>query len=228
MFDDFAWWDERDVLTQITPDRLAYIGKVAWPLAGRSLLDVGCGGGMLAEPLARAGARVTGIDVSASALQVASSHARQSASAIGYLQATAEQLPFPDASFDLVVAFDVLEHVADLASSIREISRVLRVGGKLIYDTMNRTFMSRLMVIWIGEHLWRGGPPRGTHHWHKLIKPRELAALLDREGIANVETKGFLPNPIADFGRLRMSIAPYKGVSYVGYGIKRCRSGRND
>ena len=98
---------------------------------------------------------------------------------------------------------------------------MLRVGGKSIYDTMNRSRLSRLMVIWIGEHLWRGGPPRGTHDWRKFITPAELAAQLSACGIANVETRGFLPNPIKRLGRMGMTLVPYQGVSYVGYGVKR-------
>ncbi|MHB1415286.1 MAG: bifunctional 2-polyprenyl-6-hydroxyphenol methylase/3-demethylubiquinol 3-O-methyltransferase UbiG [Chloroflexota bacterium] len=221
VFDDFAWWDDRDVLTQITPARFAYIRRVAGGLTGCRALDLGCGGGHLAEPLARVGAKVAGVDISAKALGVARAHAGASGLAIAYLQAPAEGLPFRSAAFDVVVAFDVLEHVADLGRAIAEAARVLRPGGKFIYDTMNRTLVSLVTIIWIGENLWPGGPPKGTHTWRKFIKPGELASLLGTHGIANVQTKGFAPRGVNRRGQLLMGMAPYKGFAYVGYGVKR-------
>ncbi|HZK67140.1 MAG TPA: methyltransferase domain-containing protein [Chloroflexota bacterium] len=148
VFDDYQWWNERDVLTQVTPARLAYLRRVAGALEGARVLDLGCGGGMLAEPLARAGARLTGIDVSFNALAAARDHARQSALGIGYLRSLGEELPFRDGAFDLVVAFDVLEHLEDLPMAMEEIGRVLRPGGRFVYDTMNRTLLCRVPVVW--------------------------------------------------------------------------------
>lgn len=221
VFDAFPWWNQEDVLTQITPARFAYLQRAAGALEGRRVLDLGCGGGLLAEPLAQAGAEVTGIDISANALRVARAHAQHSGLEINYLLAPAEDLPFEEASFDIVVAFDVLEHVSDLPRVIGEVARVLRPGGKLIYDTMNRTFVARVVVIWIGENLWKGGPPKGTHDWRKFIKPEELVRLLEENGITNVETRGFMPMRIDRHGRLRMGLTPCRWISYVGYGIKR-------
>lgn len=220
VFDDFRWWDQGDVLTQITPSRFAYIRSVAGDLHKQRVLDVGCGGGLLSEPLRLAGAHVTGIDVSENALVAARNHARARALSIDYLRSPAERLPFADGSFDAAVAFDVLEHISDLPSSIAEISRVLSRGGRLIYDTMNRTLLCRITVIWIGERLWRGGPPRGTHDWRRFIKPRELVELLEANGIRNVETRGYMPVGVDLHGRLSMHRSPYKGLSYLGYGVK--------
>lgn len=220
VFDDFRWWDQGDVLTQITPSRFAYLQSVAGNLQGRRVLDVGCGGGLLSEPLRRAGARVVGVDLSENSLLAARNHARAGYLGIDYLRSPAERLPFAGGSFDLVVAFDVLEHLADLSQAVVEISRVLRPGGRLIYDTMNRTLLCRIVVIWIGEHLWRGGPPRGTHQWHKLIKPGELVSLLEANGIRNAETRGYMPIGVDLRGRLVMRHVPYKGLSYLGYGVK--------
>jgi 2-polyprenyl-6-hydroxyphenyl methylase / 3-demethylubiquinone-9 3-methyltransferase len=220
VFDDFAWWDERDVLTYITPARFAYARSVSGPLRGRRVLDLCCGGGLLAEPVAREGGRVTGIDISANALQVARRHAAESGLEIGYVRSPAELLPFAAESFDLALAFDALEHVDDLPETIQQVSRVLRPGGRLIYDTMNRTIFCLVAAIWIGENLWPGGPPKGTHEWRKLIKPRELVKLMAEHGIANVETRGFMPMGIDRRGRLKMRLGPYRGLSYVGYGVK--------
>jgi len=221
VFDHFRWWDEGDVLTQITPIRFAYIRSTAGELQGRRVLDLGCGGGLISEPLCRAGARVIGIDISGNALRAARDHAAGNGLAINYLLSPAELLPFAGGSFDTVVAFDVLEHLYDLARAISEISRVLKPGGRLIYDTMNRTLPCRIAVIWIGESLWPGGPPKGTHDWNKLIRPEELMSLLRANGIANVETRGFMPVGVDLRGKLLMSYAPCKQFSYVGYGVKR-------
>ncbi|MCL4535934.1 MAG: methyltransferase domain-containing protein [Bacteroidetes bacterium] len=117
VFDAFPWWDERGVLTYITPTRFRYISAVAGAVAGQRILDLGCGGGLLAEPLARDGAVVTGIDISANALHVGRQHAQQSGLSIEYLLSPAEDLPFGEGSFDAVIAFDVFEHVCDLAAA---------------------------------------------------------------------------------------------------------------
>ena len=220
VFDRFPWWDPGDVLTRITPVRFSYIASVCGDLTGYRVLDLGCGGGLLAEPLRQAGADVIGIDISVRALQVARRHASEEQVEIAYLRSAAESLPFGVGCFDLVVAFDVLDHVSDLGKTIQEISRVLRRGGKLMYDTMNRTFLCRAIVIWIGENLWKGGPPKGTHDWRKFVRPEELVALLARNGFVNVETQGFIPKCVDRRGRLRMGLSSFKGLSYVGYGVK--------
>lgn len=224
VFEDFSWWDPGDVLTYITPARFAYLQSVAGDLGGVLALDLGCGGGLLAEPLARAGSRVVGIDISRGALKAAREHGEAGGLVVHYALARSEELPFESQSFDLVIAFDVLEHVASLERTIREASRVLRPGGRLVYDTMNRTLLCLITVIWIGEHLWKGGPPRGTHHWSKLVRPEELVALLAENGVSNMETRGFLPKGIDRRGRLKMGLSRFRGLSYVGYGIKQGRN----
>lgn len=221
VFDSFAWWDSRDVLTYITPARLDYLLSVAGRLSGSKVLDLGCGGGLLAEPLARIGAVVTGVDVSIPSLLLAREHAKQSGLQIDYRQARAEKLPFADASFDTVVAFDVLEHVDNLPQAISEAARVLRPGGRFIFDTMNRTLLCLLAVIWIGERLWPGGPPRGSHQWDKLIRPSELKKLLSSNGIQTIEVRGFMPLGIDRRGHLQMRLTRIESLSYVGYGLRK-------
>ena len=208
------------MLTQITPVRFAYIRSVAGELQRRRVLDLGCGGGLLAEPLACAGAEVTGVDVCEAALRIANRHAQENGLCVEYARAAAESLPLAGAAFDVVVAFDVLEHVVDLPTAIQEVARVLKPGGRFIYDTMNRTWLCRVAAVWIGERLWPGGPPRGTHDWHKFIKPDDLLDLFVRNGLTNVETRGLHPVGVDRRGRLRMALGRCQALSYVGYCVR--------
>ncbi|MGN6392127.1 MAG: bifunctional 2-polyprenyl-6-hydroxyphenol methylase/3-demethylubiquinol 3-O-methyltransferase UbiG, partial [Gemmatimonadales bacterium] len=150
-----SWWDEAGllhVLAALNPARLGYMRRVLveeMRLApvGLHVLDVGCGGGLLAEAFARLGCVVQGVDPSAESLAVARMHAAGQGLAIGYQCAPGEALPFADESFDVVYCCDVLEHVNDVPQVIRETARVLRLGGTYLYDTINRTLQSQLIVI---------------------------------------------------------------------------------
>ncbi len=228
IFSSYTWWDKSCALYQINDERCDYIetcvervfGKKA--LRQQEALEVGCGGGLICEALVRRGATVIGIDVSQGAIEAARSHAQQSG--LGrrahFVQGSAEALPYADGSFSVIVCLDVLEHVQDLRKTIREIARVLAPGGIFIFDTINRTLLARLALIWIGERFFqRNGLLPGIHNYHKFIKPQELQALLVANDLRVHQIAGFMPR----LARGRLSLGPgwFKGVSYVGYATKR-------
>ena len=213
------WWDGSvrwlRVLQNLVPARLEYFDKaIDW--RGKTVLDLGCGGGFMSEALARRGAKVTGIDPAAPAIAIAQRHAAEGNLAIRYLVASGERLPLPDQSIDHVVCVDVLEHVGDLGRVLDEIRRVLRPGGMLAFDTINRTFLARLVIVTLGERVIQL-LPRGTHDPAMFIKPGELRGLLEARGFVDCTLAGLGPvglNRGFDliFGRL-----PFLGVQYMGY-----------
>ena len=243
------WWDEREPLsalrTMLNPARLGYFRHVLTERLridpqGQAALDVGCGGGLLAEEFARLGCQVTGVDPSEPALEVARAHAAVSGLAITYRAGTGEALPFPDQSFEIVYCCDVLEHVADLDRVIAEIARVLTMGGVFCFDTINRTLLSKLLAIKLAQEwrLTRVLPPN-LHDWSHFIKPSELDFLMVRHGLARQEVVGLLPRakPIAflfamwryrrgeisvsELGRhLALHVSRNLSVSYAGYALK--------
>jgi 2-polyprenyl-6-hydroxyphenyl methylase/3-demethylubiquinone-9 3-methyltransferase len=189
------WWDPKGssaMLHKINPARLSYLRQridLHWggeatarvPLAGRSALDIGCGGGLLAEPLARLGASVTAIDAAPEAIAVAQAHAAAQGLTIDYRAAPAEALAAAGERFDLLTAMEVIEHVADLGAFVAALAALIAPGGLAILSTPNRTARSRLALITLGEGL-RLIPP-GTHDWSKFITPDELGAALGMVGL---------------------------------------------
>jgi len=179
------WWDEHQPLnairTSINPARLDYfirvLGEVGIDPAGKTMVDIGCGGGLFAEEFARLGARVIGVDPSASSLETARDHAASMGLGIDYRAGTGEQLPLEDASVDIACCVDVLEHVNNLEAVIAETARVLRPDGVYLFDTINRTAMSKLVVIKLLQD-WRftAWMPRDLHAWDQFITPGELRA----------------------------------------------------
>jgi 2-polyprenyl-6-hydroxyphenyl methylase / 3-demethylubiquinone-9 3-methyltransferase len=222
-----TWWQEGSFLSiiriAINPARLTYLDHIAtemgWNAPARSALDVGSGGGYLTVELASRGFTTAGIDPSAESIAVAKAHAQEKGLLIDYRVANAESLPFPSASFDLITCCDVLEHLDDLDLALSEITRVLKPGGVFLYDTINRTFMTWLGVIFTAQEfpLTRFFPPR-THDWHMFIRPDELVAALDRHGISNRELRGLSAaiNPVAQFGLILQ--LKYGGMDYREYG----------
>lgn len=197
------WWDEHEVLntlhTVLNPGRMGYMKFVLLEQLHldpqrKHVLDVGCGGGILAEEFARLGCSVTGVDPSAASLATAQAHAARSGLTITYLQAFGEALPFPDESFDIVYCCDVLEHVNDVEQTISEIARVLHNDGIFFYDTINRTLISNLLTIKVlQEWSLTRVMPSNLHDWHMFIKPRELQQMLARQGFVNQQTLGLVP-----------------------------------
>jgi 2-polyprenyl-6-hydroxyphenyl methylase/3-demethylubiquinone-9 3-methyltransferase len=227
IFSSFDWWDKGCFLNQMTGDRCDYIeASITKALGSKSLaqqqiLEVGCGGGLICEQLARRGADMVGIDPSEGALETAALHAQERglSQQIQYQQGYAESLPFADGSFSAIVCFDVLEHVKDLKSTINEIARVLAPGGVFVFDTINRTFLARAILIWYGENFPSGGLKPGIHNYQSFIKPAELHSLITASGLQVSETKGFLPRGFVH-GRFKMGPGPLKTVAYVGYATK--------
>lgn len=230
-----AWWDPEGVIAplhEINPTRLGYFCGVLGDLRGKRVLEIGSGGGLMAEAYARAGARVSGIDRSLPSLRVAGDHAGNAGLSIDYAASVAERLPFPDAAFDAVVTADVLEHVDDVPRVIGEAARVLRPGGCFVYDTINRTWKSRLLLVWLPERVFRMAPLH-THQYGRFIKPAELHALMARHGLTNCETRG-LPlkrHPIAaalSYARTRrlggFALSDDTSTSYVGYAVKSAKA----
>lgn len=203
------WWNPKGSsgpLHRLNPPRLRYIREqvdLYWgsdpagftPLAGRSVLDVGCGAGLLCEPLARLGGAVTGIDAAPESIAVAETHAAQSGLAIDYRAGGVESIG--DQRFDLVTSLEVIEHVADPAGFVRGLARVLADDGLLILSTPNRTPLSRVTLIAIAEGT--GQIPRGTHDWHKFLTPDELTALLTDAGLAVRDVRGLSFSPATGF-----------------------------
>jgi 2-polyprenyl-6-hydroxyphenyl methylase/3-demethylubiquinone-9 3-methyltransferase len=204
------WWDPHGKfkpLHMLNPCRLDYIvdqiaaefgrdPRADRPFDGLRLLDIGCGGGLLSEPMARLGAEVVGADAAAKNIPVARLHAEQSGLAIDYRHTTAEALAAEGERFDVVLNMEVVEHVPEPATYLAACSALLKPGGMMICSTLNRTARSFALAIVGAEHVMRW-LPKGTHHWAKFITPDELFALLAGAGLEPVDRKGFVFNPLA-------------------------------
>ena len=193
------WWDresEFKPLHEINPLRLAYIEQQAQGIAGKRVLDIGCGGGILAEGMAQRGAQVTGIDMAELSLQVARMHLHESELDIDYQLSTAEAFAENHAAeFDIITCLEMLEHVPDPASIISSASRMLKPDGVLVLSTLNRNPKSFALAVLGAEYILRM-LPRGTHEYRKFIKPSEMAAVLRANGLQLRDLTGMSYNPI--------------------------------
>jgi 2-polyprenyl-6-hydroxyphenyl methylase/3-demethylubiquinone-9 3-methyltransferase len=200
-FSDLAhrWWDpesEFRPLHQINPLRLDWIDGLV-PLAGRRVLDIGCGGGILSDSMARKGAEVTGIDLSSKALRVAQLHALEASTPnVNYREISAEALALEQpASFDVVTCMEMLEHVPDPSSVVKACSQLVKPGGWVFFSTINRNPKSFLFAI-VGAEYVLQMLPKGTHEYAKLIRPSELAAHCRAADLDLTQTKGLEYNPL--------------------------------
>ena len=185
------------------------------PLAGLRLLDIGCGGGLIAEPLARLGAEVTAIDAGSDAIEAARLHAGLSGLDIDYRHITAEELADQNVQFDCVLTLEVVEHVADLNGFLAASSRLVRPGGMFFAATLNRTALSYLLAIVAAERILRWLPP-GIHQWSKFVRPSELVAPLRRHGVAIGDISGVSYDPLTRAWELSRKLS----VNYIACGIK--------
>ncbi|MCU0523939.1 MAG: bifunctional 2-polyprenyl-6-hydroxyphenol methylase/3-demethylubiquinol 3-O-methyltransferase UbiG [Elainella sp. Prado103] len=187
------WWQPDSqvyALHHLNPLRFAYFDRYIANWQGLRVLDVGCGGGYTCEFLASRGSIVSGVDPASQCIHAAQEHARSVGQSICYQLGAAEALPFQSGEFDVVVCVDVLEHVADLPQTIQEIQRVLKPQGWFCFDTINRTFWSKLIMIWLLED-WLRLIPAGIHDWQQFITPPELTHLLIQAGFQPIDLQGF-------------------------------------
>lgn len=205
------WWDANGKLRPLHsqgPARLGFVRDALVrhfarakgdlrPLTGLSILDVGCGGGLVSEPLARLGAKVTGIDPTTDSIAVARRHAEAQGLAIDYRTSSVEALEAAGATFDAVVCMEVIEHVPDQAAFVRSLGALVRPGGALIMSTLNRTWKSYALAI-IGAEYVLGWLPRGTHDWNRFVTTDELGRYLADAGFAAPEVSGIIYNVMSD------------------------------
>jgi 2-polyprenyl-6-hydroxyphenyl methylase/3-demethylubiquinone-9 3-methyltransferase len=224
-----GWWDPNGKfkpLHRLNPLRLGFLrerlighfgrdsGSLR-PFEGLRLLDIGCGGGLVAEPMARLGFTVTGIDAATETVLTARSHAEEAGLAIDYRATAAETLAASGARFDVVLAMEIIEHVADLGAFLAAAATMVGPGGAFVAATLNRTAKSYLFAI-VGAEYVLGWLPRGTHEWRRFVRPSELAAGLRRNGLRAREIAGVTYNPIAD----RWSLNRDLDVNYMVFAVR--------
>lgn len=231
------WWEPDGPLSplhEMTPVRSAYFDAVFATVLGKETIaagrfvDIGCGGGIVTEEMARRGYPITGVDISAGVLAAAARHAARAGIRIPYRQASAYDTGIPSGRMEGAIASDIFEHLHDLPRAVAEISRILRPGGVLVFDTVNRTWLSLLGAVGVVQNWLRLLPPH-THNWKLFITPRELTLVLRRFGLEMREIRGLSPvaHPLRLLARLLQGrgFGPFTlsrdlRISYMGYAVK--------
>jgi 2-polyprenyl-6-hydroxyphenyl methylase/3-demethylubiquinone-9 3-methyltransferase len=223
------WWDADGPfkpLHRINPTRLTYIRdqlcgrfgrdkRAAASLKGFSVLDIGCGGGLVSEPLSRLGAIVTGIDPAPENIEAAKTHAKGARLDIDYRAATAEEIAAEGTSFDAVLLLEVVEHVPDVPQFLNSVAPLVKPGGAMILSTINRTLRAYALAI-IGAELILRWLPAGTHNWARFVTPDELRRALRASGLTPTDVTGLVYNPLADEWRLSRD----SGVNYFATAVR--------
>ena len=215
-FNDIAsrWWDpdgEFKPLHLLNPVRLSYISDELQGLFGKTVIDIGCGGGILAESMARSGANVTGIDMAQDSLNVARLHALEAGVTINYQQATAEQYAAEHGEqFDVVTCMEMLEHVPEPMSVIQACADLAKPGATLFFSTLNKTWKAYLLAIVGAEHVMKL-VPKGTHEFSKFIRPSTLMRYLEQAGLEITDTTGLHFNPVSN----SFKTGPGLDVNYI-------------
>ena len=226
------WWDPKGKfrpLHRMNPVRLDYVtaqlalhfGRdrgTARPLSGLRLLDIGCGGGLLAEPMARLGAEVVGADAVARNIEVARLHAAKQGLAIDYRATTAEAMATAGEGFDAVLALEIIEHVAEPPAFMKTCATLARPGGLVIASTLNRTPQSFAMAIVGAEWVMRW-LPRGTHDWRRFITPDELETMMRAAGLTPVDRQGMVFNPLTGWRLSQRDL----GCNYIATAVRQVR-----
>jgi 2-polyprenyl-6-hydroxyphenyl methylase/3-demethylubiquinone-9 3-methyltransferase len=223
------WWDADGPfrpLHRINPVRLTYIRdqicrhfardkKAPKSLSGLGVLDFGCGGGLVCEPLTRLGASMTGIDPARETIEAARTHARAAKLDIDYEAATAETIASRGKSYDIVLLLEVVEHVPDVPAFLKAVAPLVKPGGLMILSTLNRTLKAYALAIVGAEYILRW-LPIGTHQWDRFVRPEELGAALSAAGLKLIDKTGMIYNPLTDEWRL----GPDTDVNYFATAVK--------
>ena len=222
-FDAFKdeWWNPSGrlfSLHKINPLRFEYFSKIAGALNGKTVLDIGCGGGLLSEEFAKHEAIVTGIDLSPVAIEAAKKHGSESGLAIDYRLSspTGFLKENPDRKFDIIVCAEVLEHVDDLSTFLKDALTMLKTNGQFFFGTINKTVKARVLAVFVAENLLRM-LPKGTHDYKRFVRPSVLKKLLEENNVEMMEIKGMSYDPL----KLEFELSDDPSVNYLGYGVKR-------
>ncbi len=218
------WWTGDTAwirtLQNMVPARLQHFNPLVGDWRGKTVLDLGCGGGFMAEAMAERGALVVGLDPAEEALAAAREHAAAVGLEIDYRTGVGEAMPFEDASLDVVVSCDALEHVRDLGQVLDEVARVLKPRGLFLFDTINKNALASFVVVTMGERVLRL-MPRGTHDPDLFIRPRELKRLLQRRGFEVGRFQGLGPVGVNRRFDPTFRLLPVTAVNYLGSARKR-------